>query len=187
MMMSNESRKDLAIHVAMKSVVIYIHVTKIHHAYLQEEMNVPKKLFIGRLPEGTLEKELEDYFVQFGELTDVYIPRPNRNFGFVTYSSSDVAQSVVNQNHQFRDSLLNVSFAEPKATNPMKMMGGGHHGGHNVHVWNSQWGGGRQGGGNPHGGSHYGMMKMMSPSMPGMGSNNKTWSRGQNMGSTSRK
>lgn len=160
-------------------------MTGFHLYFSQEEVNVPKKLFIGRLPEGTTETELQDYFGQFGELTDVYIPRPNRNFGFVTFSSSDAAQTVVNQNHSIRDSLLNVSFAEPKATNPIKMMGGSSHGGgYNVHGWNSQWGGSRHSSSSGPG-SPYGMM--MGHGMQGMGSNNKTWLRGQNQGNSSRK
>lgn len=158
-------------------------------------MNVPKKIFVGRLPEGAAEKELQEYFGQFGELTDVYIPKPNRNFGFVTFSSGDVAQSVVHQNHRMRDNLLNVSFAEPKANS--KMMTGGYPGGPNMgyNVWNAQWSRSQQNTSNTYNatntGTPYSIMNMMNPSgvqgMMGTGSTNKTWSRGQNQSTTPRK
>lgn len=168
----------------------------------QEEMNVPKKLFVGRLPEGAAEKELQEYFGQFGELTDVYIPKPNRNFGFVTFSSGEAAQTVIRQNHRIRDTLLNVSFAEPKANSmraaasssgyPMGV-------GMGYNMWNSGWTSSRQnsgggGGGNNYGnnaGAPYNMMNMMNPSgvqgMMGGGSTNKTWSRGSSQSTTPRK
>lgn len=163
-------------------------------------MNVPKKLFVGRLPEGAAEKELEEYFGQFGELTDVYIPKPNRNFGFVTFSSGETAQAVVRQNHRIRENLLNVSFAEPKA-NSMRAPGGYamgmNMGGYNM--WNSGWTSSRQssggGGGNnsynSSSGSPYNMMNMMNPTgvqgMIGTGSTNKTWSKGTAQSTTPRK
>lgn len=159
-------------------------------------MNVPKKLFVGRLPEGAAEKELEEYFSQFGELTDVYIPKPNRNFGFVTFSSGEVAQVVVRQNHRIRENLLNVSFAEPKA-NSMRVPGG-YPMGMGYNMWNSGWtssrqsGGGSGGGGyNSNAGSPYNMMSMMDPTgvqgMMGTGSTNKTWSKGTAQSTTPRK
>ncbi|KAK3748322.1 hypothetical protein QZH41_018305 [Actinostola sp. cb2023] len=144
--------------------------------YCEEELNVPKKLFVGRLPDGAGEKELQEYFGQYGDLTDVYIPKPNRNFGFVTFSSGEIAQSVVRQNHRLRENLLNVSFAEPKA-NSMRAAAAASSGypmGVNMgyNMWNSGWGNGRQGGVsgyNSNAASAYNMMNMMNPAgMQGM-------------------
>lgn len=56
-----------------------------------------RKLFIGRLPDNTKQDDLDSYFGNFGDLTDVYIPTPFRGFGFVTFASSDVARSVLSQ------------------------------------------------------------------------------------------
>lgn len=155
-------------------------------------MNVPKKLFVGRLPEGNSEKELQDYFSQFGELTDVYIPKPNRNFGFVTFSSGETAQSVIQQNHRLRDQILNVKFAEPKA-NSMRAAASSGYPGMGYNMWNSGWGV-RQGGGgsnyNSNAASAYNMMNMMPGGMQGMmgsGAPNKTWSRGATQTTTPRK
>lgn len=79
---------------------------------------VPCKLFVGCLPlkpEVTRE-ELEEYFGQFGEITDVYIPKPYRGFGFVAYQDGGTAQRVVEMTHTLRKSTLNLSLAEPKGT-----------------------------------------------------------------------
>lgn len=160
-------------------------------------MNVPKKLFVGRLPEGAAEKELEEYFSQFGELTDVYIPKPNRNFGFVTFASGETAQVVVQQNHRMRENLLNVSFAEPKA-NSMRAAAAasGYPMGVNMgyNVWTSGRSNTWQNSSNSYNANPqtpYNMVNMMNPNavqgMMGTGTTNKTWSRGANQTNTPRK
>lgn len=76
---------------------------------------MPKKLFVGRLPDGTTETDLLEHFSKFGEVIDVYIPKPMRGISFVTFASGEVAKKVQSQNHRLGTNLLNVSFAEPKA------------------------------------------------------------------------
>ena len=79
---------------------------------------MPCKLFVGCLPikpEATKE-ELEDYFAQFGEISDVYIPKPYRGFGFVTFQDGNVVQKVLSQTHRLRHSTLNITHADPKGT-----------------------------------------------------------------------
>lgn len=61
-----------------------------------------RKLFIGRLPDDTTQDDLERYFRDYGDLTDVYIPTPFRGFGFVTFASSEVARDVLHKNHTFK-------------------------------------------------------------------------------------
>lgn len=80
-----------------------------------------KKLFVGRLPEGTTENDLLEHFSKFGEIIDVYIPKPMRGISFVTFASGEVAKKVQSQNHRLGTTLLNVSFAEPKATKNVHM------------------------------------------------------------------
>ena len=82
---------------------------------------MPKKLFVGRLPEGTTENALLEYFSKFGEITDVYIPKPMRGISFVTFASGEVANKVQSQNHRLGTTLLNVSFAEPKTAKNVHM------------------------------------------------------------------
>ncbi|PFX26250.1 TAR DNA-binding protein 43-like [Stylophora pistillata] len=82
---------------------------------------MPKKLFVGRLPDSTNEGDLLDYFSKFGEVIDVYIPKPMRGISFVTFASGEVAKKVQSQNHRLGSNLLNVNFAEPKAAKNVHM------------------------------------------------------------------
>lgn len=82
---------------------------------------MPKKLFVGRLPDGTTENDLLDHFSKFGEVIDVYIPKPMRGISFVTFASGEVSKKVQSQNHRLGSNLLNVTFAEPKAAKNPRM------------------------------------------------------------------
>ena len=57
------------------------------------------KLFVGRLPNGTTQEELDKYFSQFGTLKDTYIPQPFRNFAFVTYASTEDGRACLREDH----------------------------------------------------------------------------------------
>jgi len=98
-------------------------VLKMNHSILGRrcEVRLPKrkdemplKLFVGRLPDGTTKENLTEYFESYGDLTDVYIPNPFRGFGFVTFASSEVARHVLNITHSYKNSRINVTYAEPK-------------------------------------------------------------------------
>ena len=81
-----------------QSVSFYSEHTVCFNLFCTPQDDVPlRKLFIGRLPDDTKQEDLDSYFGQFGELTDVYIPTPYRGFGFVTFASSDVARSVLSK------------------------------------------------------------------------------------------
>jgi len=92
-----------------------------HVAGRKCEVRVPKrleherKLFVGRLPRGTTEEDLQEYFTTFGTLADVYIPKPPRGFAFVTFEKGDVAEAVLGQKHFLRDMQLNVTIPDPPA------------------------------------------------------------------------
>lgn len=68
----------------------------------------PMKMFVGRLPHGATKEEIEEYFSQYGKLTDVFIPTPFRNFAFITYASKEDGYRVLQESHELRDSRLNV-------------------------------------------------------------------------------
>ena len=53
---------------------------------------VPCKVFVGRCTEDITSDDLKDYFVKFGEVTDVFIPKPFRAFAFVTFLDPELAQ-----------------------------------------------------------------------------------------------
>jgi len=107
----------------------------------------PSKIFVGRLPESVAEGELRAHFTQYGDISDVYVPKPHRGFGFVTFQSYDVAQRVMQINHNLEGHRLNISYAEPKGGKEQQRShqdeytsfggsgrGGGHfRGGHNNH------------------------------------------------------
>ena len=79
---------------------------------------MPCKLFVGCLPtkpEATMD-ELREYFCKYGEISDVYIPKPYRGFGFVTFQEGSDAQKVLSQTHRLRHSTLNITHADPKGS-----------------------------------------------------------------------
>lgn len=80
------------------------------------------KIFVGGLPPHAKEQALHDYFVQFGELTDVVImmtagqgkARQSRGFGFVTFASPNSVELVSRQRyHHIADRSVEVKRAIP--------------------------------------------------------------------------
>jgi hypothetical protein len=52
---------------------------------------VPCKVFVGRCTEDMTGDDLKDYFSKFGEVTDVFIPKPFRAFAFITFLDPEVS------------------------------------------------------------------------------------------------
>ncbi len=83
-----------------------------------------KKLFIGRLPDWMKTDRMRDFFFEEAKkidpmvkIMDVYIPKPFRNFGFVTFNSARVVRELSRQIDFVIDgSSVSVSIAEPKAS-----------------------------------------------------------------------
>ena len=57
------------------------------------------KLFVGRLASGTKQEDVNEYFSEFGELTDVFVPNPFRGFGFITFAEQEDAMKVLRGSH----------------------------------------------------------------------------------------
>ncbi|KNC27512.1 hypothetical protein FF38_12310 [Lucilia cuprina] len=76
---------------------------------------VPCKVFVGRCTEDINAEDLREYFSKFGEVTDVFIPKPFRAFSFVTFLDPDVAQSLCGEDHIVKGVSVHVSNAAPKA------------------------------------------------------------------------
>ncbi|KAJ3582440.1 hypothetical protein NHX12_000610 [Muraenolepis orangiensis] len=53
-----------------------------------------RKIFVGRCTEDMTTDELRQFFMQYGEVTDVFIPKPFRAFAFVTFADDQVAQAL---------------------------------------------------------------------------------------------
>ncbi|XP_032818059.1 TAR DNA-binding protein 43-like isoform X2 [Petromyzon marinus] len=72
------------------------------------------RIFVGRCPEDITPEDLRSFFGQFGDVTDVYIPKPFRSFGFVTFANEHVAQSLCGQDVIVKGASVHIASAEPK-------------------------------------------------------------------------
>lgn len=72
------------------------------------------KVFVGRCTEALTAEDLREYFAHFGQVTDVFIPKPFRAFSFVTFLDPDVAQSLCGQDHIIKGVSVNISAASPR-------------------------------------------------------------------------
>lgn len=78
----------------------------------QQMMN--RKVFVGRCTEDMSANDLRDYFGKFGEVVDVFIPKPFRAFAFVTFADSDIAQALCGEDHIIKGASVHISNAAPK-------------------------------------------------------------------------
>lgn len=81
------------------------------------DIHIPCKIFVGRVSESITVDDLRNYFSQFGEVTDVYIPKPFRSFAFVTFDSPDTAQNLIGEDHVIKGVSVHVSEASPRYSN----------------------------------------------------------------------
>ncbi|XP_078311171.1 TAR DNA-binding protein 43-like isoform X2 [Crassostrea virginica] len=82
------------------------------------EQNGPpmnRKVFIARCSEDITADDLHKYFSKFGEVSDVFIPKPFRAFAFVTFMDPEVAQSLCGEDHIVKGTSVHVSSATPKS------------------------------------------------------------------------
>lgn len=54
---------------------------------------MPCKVFVGRCTEDMTSEDLKEYFSKFGEVTDVFIPKPFRAFSFITFLDPEVGET----------------------------------------------------------------------------------------------
>ena len=81
---------------------------------------VPCKVFVGRCTDDMNADDLRDYFSKFGEVTDVFIPKPFRAFAFVTFLDPEVAQVSLKSIilWKFFKNITNSSIWKNLITNP---------------------------------------------------------------------
>ncbi|XP_021956227.1 TAR DNA-binding protein 43 isoform X2 [Folsomia candida] len=99
---------------------------KIPNSKESQQAHVPAKVFVGRCTEDISAEDLREYFTKFGEVTDVFIPKPFRAFAFVTFLEADVAQSLCGEDHIVKGVSVHVSNAAPKS-DPSRNQGGQHY------------------------------------------------------------
>ncbi|TRY69815.1 hypothetical protein DNTS_000593 [Danionella cerebrum] len=73
-----------------------------------------RKVFVGRCTEDMSADELRQFFMQFGEVTDVFIPKPFRAFAFVSFADDQVAASLCGEDLIIKGVSVHISNAEPK-------------------------------------------------------------------------
>ncbi|KAH3822319.1 TAR DNA-binding protein 43-like [Dreissena polymorpha] len=81
----------------------------------QKDNLMNRKVFVGRCTEDMTADDLRSYFNKFGEVVDVFIPRPFRAFSFVTFSDADIAQSLCGEDHIIKGASVHISNAAPKS------------------------------------------------------------------------
>lgn len=74
-----------------------------------------RKIFVARCTEDLTTDDLSTYFEQFGEVLDVFIPKPFRAFAFVTFADPLVAERLCGEDHIIKGASVHISSAEPKA------------------------------------------------------------------------
>ena len=74
-----------------------------------------RKVFIGRVTEDIQADDLRNYFNKFGEVVDVFIPKPYRAFAFVTFGDAETAQALCGEDHIIKGASVHVSSAAPKS------------------------------------------------------------------------
>jgi len=96
---------------------------KIPNSKEGQVQQVPCKVFVGRCTEDMTGDDLKDYFSKFGEVTDVFIPKPFRAFAFITFLDPEIAQSLCGEDHIVKGVSVHVSNAAPK-TDPSRQQTG---------------------------------------------------------------
>ncbi|XP_058758705.1 uncharacterized RNA-binding protein C1827.05c-like [Vicia villosa] len=87
--------------------------------------NTSPVLYIGRIPHGFYEKEMEAYFAQFGTIKRMRIARnkktgKSRHFGFIEFESPEVAKIVADTMHNYLlfEHLLQVYVVPLESVHP---------------------------------------------------------------------
>jgi len=77
-----------------------------------------RKIFVGRLTEDLTTDDLREFFSKFGEVVDVYIPKPFRGFAFVTFNDPRAARQVCGEDYVIKGASVHCSSAAAKGTSP---------------------------------------------------------------------
>ncbi|XWS75339.1 hypothetical protein CRYUN_Cryun01aG0078000 [Craigia yunnanensis] len=89
------------------------------------QQNNATVLYIGRIPHGFYEKEMEGYFQQFGAIKRLRIVRnkktgKSKHFGFIEFENPQVAEVVADCMHNYLlfEHLLQVHLIPPEHVHP---------------------------------------------------------------------
>ncbi|KVI09594.1 Nucleotide-binding, alpha-beta plait, partial [Cynara cardunculus var. scolymus] len=92
---------------------------------IENSENKAAVLYIGRIPHGFYENEMEAFFKQFGEIKRIRIARnrktgKSKHFGFLEFASPEVAKIVAETMHNYLlfEHLLQVQLVPPERVHP---------------------------------------------------------------------
>ncbi|CAL9228219.1 unnamed protein product [Arabidopsis halleri] len=89
----------------------------------KEEMRQPAKkvtrIFVARIPSSVSESDFRSHFERYGEITDLYMPKDHnskqhRGIGFITFSSADSVEDLMEDTHDLGGTTVAVDRATPK-------------------------------------------------------------------------
>lgn len=75
-----------------------------------------RKVFVGRCSEDMTMDDLREFFSSYGEVVDVFIPKPFRAFAFVTFADPRVAHSVCGEDFIIKGTSVHCSSASPRGS-----------------------------------------------------------------------
>lgn len=85
----------------------------------------PGTVYVGRVPHGFYEKQMREYFSQFGDITRLRMSRNKRtgaskHFAFIEFSSNEVAKIVAEtmDNYLLFGHILKCKYAPPESLHP---------------------------------------------------------------------
>jgi RNA-binding protein Musashi len=93
--------------------------TAVHVKSAHATLSTTNRVFVGRLPPGITQEQVQTYFQQFGEVIDCYLPlnhttHQTRGIAFVTFAKDGIVDTVMSTAHQMNGQLIAVDRAEPK-------------------------------------------------------------------------
>lgn len=113
----------------------------------KEEMRAPSKkvtrIFVARIAPSVTDADFRSYFEQYGEITDLYMPKDpstkaHRGIGFITYASAESVDNLMAETHELGGSTVVVDRATPKSQEddfkPVSRMLQGGYGAYNAYI-----------------------------------------------------
>uniref|UniRef100_A0A8B9GL09 RRM domain-containing protein n=2 Tax=Amazona TaxID=12929 RepID=A0A8B9GL09_9PSIT len=96
-------------------------VQRVRKSRAAKEELTPGVVYIGHLPRGLCEPQMQQYFEQFGTVTRLRLSRSkktgaSKGYGFIEFESDDVAKIVADtmNNYLFSERLLKCQFIAPE-------------------------------------------------------------------------
>ncbi|KAL3526783.1 hypothetical protein ACH5RR_011439 [Cinchona calisaya] len=111
----------------------------------KEEMRAPSKkvtrIFVARIPPSVSEAAFRSYFVKYGDITDLYMPKDpstksHRGIGFVTFAIAESVDDLMAETHELGGSTIVVDRATPKEDEfrPVSRIPQGGYGAYNAYI-----------------------------------------------------